>query len=83
MAGFGTRVAIALAIAFLAFPFLWVLWHGNTEPDGVLACALFMFFLQFISPYGLWTIPLVLGLVAACLWHGIASFAKDGCADAT
>ncbi|MDG2532264.1 hypothetical protein P6144_01265 [Sphingomonas sp. HITSZ_GF] len=67
---------IALAGAFLAFPLGFVLWMGGLAPDEIVAGAFLMFFLQFMSPYQLWLIPLGVGVFAGLLWNHFAGASK-------
>ncbi|WEJ99343.1 MAG: hypothetical protein P0Y59_20805 [Candidatus Sphingomonas phytovorans] len=59
------------AIAFTVFPLFFVLltWRGDSEGiDEFVALVIVMFFIQFISPFHFWVIPLGMGSLAATLW---------------
>jgi hypothetical protein len=61
---------LTLTIAFVSFPFLFVFftWRGESEGlEGFLAAGVLMFFIQFISPFHLWVMPLIMGSLAALL----------------
>ncbi len=66
------RWLMALAGAFILFPVGTVLWHGPDADFGLLGGVVVMVFLQFISPFDLWLIPLVAGTVVAFAWHLLA-----------
>lgn len=72
MKRFALTILTTLGIAFALFPFFFVLltWDGDSEgTGGFLASVRMMFFIQFISPFHLWIVPLGLGSLAALLWR--------------
>ncbi len=66
------RWLATLTGAFMLFPVGFVLWHGPDADFGLLGGVALMAFLQLISPYDLWLIPLGAGTVIAFAWHFLA-----------
>jgi hypothetical protein len=72
MKRFALTLLITLGTAFTLFPFFFVLltWGGDSEgTGGFFASVTMMFFIQFVSPFHLWIVPLGLGSFAALLWR--------------
>jgi hypothetical protein len=63
------RSLVSLMGAFLLFPVGFVLSRGGLEDGEFLAGVVFMFFVQFISPFDFWIIPVMGGLFAAVVWQ--------------
>ena len=78
---FMRRWFIATMGAFLLFPIVFVLWNGSDADFGLVGGMIQMVFIQFISPYNLWTVPLVFGTAVALGWHVAASRAVAPVAD--
>lgn len=67
---FLSRLLASLGIAFLLFPLGFALTHGPHKGLGdLLAGAVMMIFLQFISPHNLWVWPVLGGLLIAIGWQ--------------
>lgn len=73
MLTFLARWLISLAIAFILFPVVFVLWNGPDADFGLAGGMTMMFVLQFISPNALWVIPLSLAALAALAWQGVSA----------
>lgn len=63
------RWLLTVAVCFLLFPVVFILWHGPDNQFGYVGGAMLMFFLQFASPYAFWKIPLAVGTVLGVGWH--------------
>ena len=66
---FAGRWLVSVTIMFVLFPVAFVLWSGPDADFGLLGGMILMMFLQFISPYDLWMIPLGVGTGVALGWH--------------
>lgn len=66
---FVARWLLAIAVCFLAFPVLFVLWNGPDARLGYVGGMMMMLFVQFISPYAFWKIPICIGTILALGWH--------------
>jgi hypothetical protein len=63
------RWLASVVLAFLLYPVALVLWHGPDRDFGFGGGIILMMFIQFISPFGLWRVPLAAGTAAAFAWH--------------
>lgn len=66
---FAARWLLVIAVGFLAFPVLFVLWNGPDAQLGYVGGTMMMLFVQFISPYAFWKIPIGVGTIVAVVWH--------------
>jgi hypothetical protein len=70
---FGTRWLAAVVAAFALFPIAVVVWNGPDADFGFVGGIILMAFLQFVSPYCLWFIPLAAGTTVAAGWQILAN----------
>lgn len=56
------RWLVAVGVAFVLFPVLFIAWNGPDADFGLVGGMVLMMFLQFISPYDLWLIRLGIGI---------------------
>ena len=63
------RLILAVAVAFILFPIAFALWNGPDAKAGWLGGVIMMLFVQFISPFDLWRIPLAAGTAGAVGWE--------------
>ena len=63
------KLLISIVSAFLLFPVAFSLWHGPDAIAGWAGGMIWMFFIQFISPYYLWLIPLGTGTFVGVCWE--------------
>ncbi|MDI1295585.1 MAG: hypothetical protein PSY12_06810 [bacterium] len=68
---FVARWLLVIAICFLVFPIVFVLWHGPDAQLGYAGGMMMMLFVQFISPFGLWKIPIGVGTILALGWQAV------------
>ena len=62
----------SVCAAFVCFPVVFVLIHGPDAEWGFTGGMMLMAFMQFLSPYNLWQIPLGVGTALAIAWHATA-----------
>lgn len=72
------RWLAAVAACFLLFPVAFAVVKGPDEHAGFLGGIMWMMFIQFISPFRLWMIPLCVGTAIAVAWHFIAKARTSG-----
>lgn len=63
------RWLLMVAGCFLIFPVVFVLWNGPDDQLGYAGGMMMMFFVQIISPYAFWKIPIGIGTILALGWH--------------
>ena len=66
------RWLAATALAFVLFPVAFVLSNRPDGDFGLLDAIVIMMFLQFLSPFNLWLIPLWGGTGLAVAWQVLA-----------
>ena len=66
---FTSRLVTCLLIAFALFPVVFIYRNGPDGGYGYFGGMILILFVQFISPLGLWKIPLVAATLAATVWH--------------